>query len=141
MPGLTRRFPARPVMALGILFTGGGFAMLAAPATLPLLVASMLILTVGEMVAQPVAAGYVSDHAPSALQGRYQGAWAFTYGIAVVVGPAVGTAVHQVSPAMLWLGCGGVAAVAAALTMAGPAGRARSPEPGDVSRTGPGPVA
>jgi MFS family permease len=123
LSGWSRRFPARRVMALGILFTGLGFGLLAGPATLSLLVVSMLVLTVGEMVTQPVASGYVADRAPPGLQGRYQGSWAFTYGIAVVVGPALGTAMYQVSPRLLWLSCAGVTVVAAALTLGAPSER------------------
>jgi MFS family permease len=133
--GIGMRFPARRVIAIGVLLTGAGFAMLAATPTLGLLVASMLVLTVGEMVTQPVAAGYVSDQAPAGLQGRFQGAWAFTYGLGVVVGPALGTAVYQRSAGALWLGCAGLIMAAAALAPWWPAERSRPVVPAPV----PGP--
>src|SRR5262245_57665451 len=68
--GLTRRFPARRVMAVGYLLIGGGFALNAWSRSIPALVCAMIVFTLGEMISIPVAYGYISDLAPTHLRGR-----------------------------------------------------------------------
>ena len=130
---ITGRHPYRPVIALGSLLVGLGFALTAAANDLPELALTVLIWTLGEIISAPVAAAYVADLAPQHLRGRYQGAWGLTWGLAFVLAPALGAAVFAWSPDALWLGCGLLGAAAAALLlMPWPRGReqpsAASPE-------------
>jgi MFS family permease len=112
---ITQRHPYRPVLALGSLLVGLGFALNAVANDLPELALTVLIWTLGEIVYAPVASAYVADIAPEHLRGRYQGAWGLTWGLAFVFAPALGAAIFAWSPDGLWFVCGLLGAAAAAL--------------------------
>jgi MFS family permease len=103
---ITQRFPYRPVLTVGSLLVGLGFALNAVANDLPELAVTVLIWTLGEIVYAPVASAYVADIAPEHLRGRYQGAWGLTWGLAFVFAPAVGAAIFAWSADGLWLICG-----------------------------------
>jgi MFS family permease len=103
---ITQRFPYRPVLTVGSLLVGLGFALNAVANDLPELALTVLIWTLGEIVYAPVASAYVADIAPEHLRGRYQGAWGLTWGLAFVFAPAVGAAIFAWSADGLWLICG-----------------------------------
>jgi len=71
----SRRFPSRPVMAVGYLLMGAGLVLNAAFHRLPALVIGMAVFTLGEMIFAPVAIAYVASLAPPRMRGRYMGAW------------------------------------------------------------------
>jgi MFS family permease len=112
---ITQRYPYRPVLALGSVLVGLGFALNAVANNLPELALTVLVWTLGEIVYAPVASAYVADIAPEHLRGRYQGAWGLTWGLAFVLAPAAGAAIFAWSPDGLWLACGLLGAAAAAL--------------------------
>jgi MFS family permease len=118
----TRRFPPRSVIAAGSLLEGIGFGATALAVSAPALAATVVVWTFGEIVTAPVAAAYVADISPAHMRGRYAGAFSMTFGLALVIGPAAGTAVYAVSPDLLWAGCLAVSAVAAAAILS-PAAR------------------
>lgn len=115
---LTQRLPVRPVLAAGELLVGVGFALIVFADTVPLLAATVVVWTLGEIVFSPIASAYVADVAPAHLRGRYQGAWGTSFGIALVVAPIVGTALYTVSPDGLWVACGLAGLLSAALVLA-----------------------
>ena len=114
---LTRRFPARQVMAAGYLLSGIGFALNAFAHTLPALVVCMIIFTLGEMIAMPVSSAYIADLAPAHLRGRYMGVFGLTWATGLIVGPAMGMKLFAASPEALWLTCGALGALAAAIIL------------------------
>jgi predicted MFS family arabinose efflux permease len=116
---LSRRFPYEPVLVLGSLLVGFGFALNAVANDMPELALTVLIWTIGEIVYAPVASAYVADLAPEHLRGRYQGAWGLTWGFAFVLAPGLGAAIFEASGDALWLICGGLGVLAAALIVAG----------------------
>jgi MFS family permease len=135
-----RRFPAPHVIALGVLITGIGFALTApSHAVLPL-VATVVVWTFGEMAAAPTSSAYVAELAPMRLRGRYQGAYGMTFALSHVLAPALGTWLYAWSPDGIWLICGAVSAVSAALIVRLPGGPIRRPhvEPPDVGPEVPG---
>src|SRR5882672_2623174 len=113
----SRRFPSRLVMALGYLLMGAGLVLNAWFHTLPALVIGMIVFTFGEMTFAPVAGAYVASLAPLRMRGRYMGAWGFSNSLSLMLGPGLGMMVFARNPAALWIGCGGLA-VLAALTIA-----------------------
>jgi MFS family permease len=115
LTSLTRRFPSRAVMAAGYLLIGAGFSLNAFAHSLAALVASVVIFTFGEMLAMPVSSAYIADLAPAHLRGRYMGVYALTWSAALVIAPQWGLRLFGVSPAALWLTCGALAALAAAI--------------------------
>lgn len=114
---ITQRFPYRPVLTVGSLLVGLGFALNAVANDLPELALTVLIWTLGEIVYAPVASAYVADIAPEHLRGRYQGAWGLTWGLAFVFAPAVGAAIFAWSADGLWLICGLLGLAAALLLL------------------------
>ncbi|MGE5691649.1 MAG: MDR family MFS transporter, partial [Pseudomonadota bacterium] len=130
LTGVTRRFPPRPVIALGFLLVGVGFALMGLAETALAFAVTVAIWTLGEIVNAPVASAYVADLSPERLRGRYQGAWSFTWGLGLVLGPTVGTALYAWRPAALWLACLAFGALAAGLMVLGPGrGGGRAPPP------------
>jgi MFS family permease len=117
---VTQRRPPHRAMALGLLLMGLGFGLTAAAVAIPVLVAAAVVWTLGEITFMPVAGAYVADVAPVHLRGRYQGAWSFSFGIAFVLGPALGTALYSFSPVTLWLSCIAVGGLAALLALQAP---------------------
>jgi MFS family permease len=113
--GVTRRFRAGPTMAVGVVITGVGFALTGAAHSVALLITTVVVWTLGEMIAAPVMNTYVAAVAPRHLRGRYQGAYVLTSSVALALAPAIGTRVFALSPAALWLGCGVVGVIAALL--------------------------
>jgi MFS family permease len=103
---ITQRYPYRPVLVLGSLLVGLGFALNAFANDLPELGFTVLVWTLGEIIYAPVAAAYVADLAPEHLRGRYQGAWGLTWGLAFVLAPGLGAAIFAWSSDGLWLTCG-----------------------------------
>jgi len=133
---VTRRFPARPVIALGFLLVGIGFALTGVADSAVALAATVAIWTLGEIVNAPVASAYVADLSPERLRGRYQGAWSFTWGLGLVIGPSLGTALYAWRPEALWLGCLALGVLAAGLMLLGPARRVQ-PSPAHAAEAGP----
>jgi MFS family permease len=114
---ITQRFPYRPVLALGSVLVGLGFALNAVANNMPELAFAVLVWTLGEIIYAPVASAYVADIAPEHLRGRYQGAWGLTWGLAFVLAPALGAAIFAWSPDALWLTCGLLGVLAALLLL------------------------
>jgi MFS family permease len=114
---ITQRFPYRPVLALGSVLVGLGFALNAVANDMPELAFAVLVWTLGEIIYAPVASAYVADIAPEHLRGRYQGAWGLTWGLAFVFAPALGAAIFAWSPDGLWLTCGLLGLLAALLLL------------------------
>jgi MFS family permease len=114
---VTRRFPARRVIALGYLLLGTGFALNAFTHTIPGLVLAMAVVTLGEMVMVPVSAAYVADLAPAHMRGRYMGVYGLVWAAALIVGPALGMKMFALGPAVLWLSCGALGLLAATIIL------------------------
>jgi len=113
LTSFTRRFPARKIMALGYALIGAGFALNYFAHSVPALVGCMIIFTIGEMFALPMASAYVADLAPAHMRGRYMGVNGMTWALALILGPALGMKLLAYSAGALWLACGGLGLVAA----------------------------
>jgi len=117
---ITKRYPARRMMALGYLLIGIGFASNLTLRTLPLLLLTTTIFTVGEMVAMPVSGAYVADLAPAARRGLYMGTYGMVWAIAFVFGPSLGMLVFEANSVLLWTACGLMGLMAAGLVLSDP---------------------
>ena len=117
---ITQRFPARRVMALGYLLLGLALALNIWATTIPAFTWMIIVLTLGEMIAMPVAVAYIADLAPANARGRYMGTYAFTWAFALMFGPAGGMALFARNPALLWAACGISGVLAAAVILRHP---------------------
>ncbi|GAA5482707.1 MDR family MFS transporter [Haloferula sargassicola] len=114
LTSLTRRFAPPRVMAAGYLLVGLGIGLSAFGGALPLLVAVMVLFTLGEMVALPVSHSFVANLAPDDMRGRFMGVLGVAWSSATMIGPAAGLALFERSPESLWIACFGFGALAAA---------------------------
>jgi MFS family permease len=112
---VTRRFPIRRVIALGFLLIGAGFASNAIERTVPLLFLTIVIVTMGEMMAMPLTGAFVADLAPAHQRGLYMGTYGLVWSVAFVCGPSLGLLLFSVSPVALWMACGALGLLAAAI--------------------------
>ena len=117
LTAFTRRFPARKVMAVGYVLIGVGFGLNYFAHTIPALVACMIIFTLGEMLALPMASAYVADLAPTHMRGRYMGVNGMTWALALILGPLLGMKLLAFSATALWLTCGVLGLLAAAIIL------------------------
>ncbi len=117
LTNVTRRFDPQKAMAFGYVLIGGGLCVLAFGVSLSMLILAIVVLTLGEMIAMPIASSYVANLAPDDMRGRYMGVLGFSWNTAVGVGPMVGLWIFGKSPEMLWLLCGVAGIVAAALIL------------------------
>lgn len=112
---ITKRYPARRVMALGYMLIGIGFASNLTLRTVPLMILTTVIFTVGEMVAMPISGAYVADLAPVDQRGLYMGTYGMVWALAFVFGPSLGMMLFSVDSTLLWTACGFMGLIAAAL--------------------------
>jgi len=112
----TRGLPPRSTIAAGYLLIGTGFALIGWAATIPALILVVLVFTLGEMIAMPLASAYVVGGVPPEMRGRYMGAYGLVWALGLTLGPATGVRIHTSSPLWLWIGCG-LLSVVAAVTM------------------------
>jgi MFS family permease len=81
--------------------------------TYPLFIVAMAILTVGEMVAIPIANAVVASFAAEEMRGRYSFVYGNSWGISFAVGPVLaGMILDNYDPNLLWVACGLVGALA-----------------------------
>ena len=114
---VTRRFPARNVMALGFVLMGLGFACCAFARTVPALAGCMALFTLGEMVAIPVAAAYLANLSPPHMRGRYAGANGLTWAVVLIFARGMGMRMLAHNPMRLWVTCGVLGLLAAAIIL------------------------
>jgi MFS family permease len=112
---ITRKFPARRVMAVGYVLIALGYALNAFAHTISALVVCMLIFTLGEMITMPTNMAYLASLAPPEMRGRYMGVSGLTWSSALIFGPALGMKLLAVNPAAYWIICGALGLFAAAI--------------------------
>ncbi|HEU0130091.1 MAG TPA: MFS transporter [Mycobacteriales bacterium] len=113
--GRTRRYRPPRVMAIGAVTLGGGYALMGTVGrSLPLLLATVLVWTLGEMLGSPTSQAYLAAIAPQDLRGRYAGGLGLAWSLAFTVGPLLGGTALAVGHGTLWVGSG-VLAVASGL--------------------------
>ncbi|MGH7971806.1 MAG: MFS transporter, partial [Limisphaerales bacterium] len=117
---ITKRYPARRVIALGFLLIGAGCATNVLVRTLPLLLFTTSLFTLGEMVSMPVLGAYVADLAPVHQRGLYMGTYGMIWAMAFVFGPSLGMVVFSWNHIALWTGCGILGLLASAIISANP---------------------
>lgn len=105
------RLPALRVAAAGVLLIGAGLALLPLGRTGLFAAVTVVVWTLGEMLALPLTNAAVAHRADPASRGRYMGAYTASFSAAFVVAPAAGAAVYQyLGATALWVGVGGVGA-------------------------------
>jgi MFS family permease len=106
----TRRLEKHPpmlVMALGTLLFAVGFTMYGLFSSYIWFMLAMVIITIGEMVAIPVANAEVINFAPEDMRGRYGAVYGISWMLPFAVGPYLaGLLMDNFDPKLLWFACG-----------------------------------
>ncbi|MFH1728590.1 MAG: MFS transporter [Pseudomonadota bacterium] len=70
-------------------------------------ISTVLIWTLGEMLAFPTLTALTASIASDNAKGKYMGLYAFTFSLAFMLGPFIGTLIYsKLSPNILWYSCG-----------------------------------
>lgn len=100
------------LVGIGGLVFGVGMALLPFGTGFAFAAFSVVIWTVGEMLAFPFSAGAVANRSDESNRGEYMGLYTLSFEGAWVFSPIVGTWVYQTWGAKtLWLGCGAVGVI------------------------------
>jgi MFS family permease len=91
----TGHWPFARSLSTGALLATVGFSALAFARTLPAVVGTVLVWTVGEMILFPSAAAYFSEISPPSRRGEYLGYYTMAFGVAFTTGPWLGTLVLE----------------------------------------------
>jgi len=95
------------LIAIGALLLSMGFAILPLGTTFRFAILTVVIWTIGEIMVFPLLTGFISNRVPEKSCGKYLGMYNFSFALAFVVGPVLGTTIYDfVSPMMLWFSCG-----------------------------------
>lgn len=111
----TRRFSPSRVMAVGYAVLGAGLGFNILGPTLPILITSMVILTLGEMISFPINNSYMAALAPDAMRGRYQGVAAITGSSATLFAPFLSMPLYHFNATLHWSAIFGLSLIAAYL--------------------------
>ncbi|WP_053763632.1 MFS transporter [Streptomyces sp. AS58] len=115
--GAVSRCRPQHVLAVGNLLIGVGLALTGFMSSMVLLLVTVLIWTLGEMMASSVAHAYLGSLAPPRMVGRYQGLYGAAYTAGTGAGPLIGGAVYAVGPWALWTLIGTAGLLAARLCL------------------------
>jgi MFS family permease len=119
LTAVTRRLSLRWMLALGCLLSGSGIALTGLAYTIPVLTATVVVWTLGEMIGSPLGSAYLSGLAPEHLRGRYMGLRAATWSLGMLLGPFMGMQLFDRSPVLLWWVCGALGALSALVVVLG----------------------
>lgn len=112
-----QRFRPQPVIAVGFFLSGVGFALTGFADSVTALALTVVVWTFGEMICSPAAGTYITELAPERYRGRYMGLWTLTWSVGMILGPSLGTLLFQKNPTALWVLCGVLGVLSAALAL------------------------
>jgi MFS family permease len=102
---ISRRFRPLPVVAVGMLTFALGVGSVALMKSFRGFWASMVLMTLGELILVPTVSKYIADLAPVDMRGRYMSFYWFAWGIARATAPLIGGFLNDaVSPRSIWIG-------------------------------------
>jgi MFS family permease len=101
----TRRHRPLPVLGFGALFYACGVGSVALGQGFWAFWASMVVLTIGELIMTPTATTLAADLAPAEMRGRYMSIYGLTWGVAAGIGPVLGGLLNdRLGPQYPWVG-------------------------------------
>ena len=116
---LRKRAPL-PVIGVGLVLLGAGFATLIAGGHVLTAIVMMALLTLGDILYKSPSTAYVADNAPDHLQGRFQSLYAGVSVSGFVLAAPLGGALYGAAPGALWPLCALLAAGAGIAVLAAP---------------------
>ncbi|MCA2002222.1 MAG: MFS transporter [Chloroflexi bacterium] len=112
---IVKRYPPFLMMAAATFFYMIGFTMYGFVATIPLFVAAIIIITIGEMVGMPTSNSLAAAFAPEDKRARYMALFGLTWTVPSMIGPwAAGLIMDNYNPNYVWYIGGALCVVAIA---------------------------
>ncbi|PCI39908.1 MAG: hypothetical protein COB53_02315 [Elusimicrobia bacterium] len=91
-------------IGFGSLLICGGFGLMPWGNSQAWGIFTVLVWTLGEMIAMPLSMAVVADRASESHRGAYMATIAMTFSLAYILAPLIGTAVYEYNPNALWHG-------------------------------------
>ena len=111
---VSKRYRPTGVLALGALLYAMGVGSVAWGRSFPSFLASMVVLTLGELLLVPTATALTAALAPAEMRGRYMGVYNLTWGVGYGLGPVIGGVLSdRIAPVATWYGGLGIGLTAA----------------------------
>ncbi len=117
---ITRRFSALPVMAVGAMIYAVATGSVGIGQGFWAFEASMVVMTIGELIIMPTASTYIANLAPADMRGRYMSFFSLSWGAASGLAPLIGGNLgDRLGPQATWFAAGlvGLAAVSGFLVL------------------------
>ncbi len=117
LASLTRGLPVRAAMAMGYIGMGASYLVFLASPSLMAFTLSMVIFTVGEMMAFSRQQAYAASLSPEDMRGRYSGFLGFAWSLGNISSSLIGLKLYETRPDAVWIltACLGVCAAAVLL--------------------------
>jgi predicted MFS family arabinose efflux permease len=115
-----------PLIGLGAVLVCGGLALMPFGTSLAFAALTIVVWTVGEMIALPLLNAVVGKRAAPGSSGRYMGLYTMAYSVAFMLSPVVGALIYErFGPERLWYCIGALAVplLFGALALHGPLSR------------------
>jgi predicted MFS family arabinose efflux permease len=107
-----RRYPLTRMINLSFVLLGIGLGMMPLGRGFAYGALTVAVWTFGEMLSMPLVTALISERADDSNRGRYMGLNSFSFSLAFIVGPAVGTAIYDgLGPDAVWYICAATCAV------------------------------
>lgn len=102
-----KKQPLKRIIALGGLLLGVGFALMPLGRGFLFGAFTVVVWTVGEMLALPAITTLIANHSDDTVRGKYMGMFGLAFALSLMVGPALGAKIYaSLGPDILWYGCG-----------------------------------
>ncbi|MBK9007407.1 MAG: MFS transporter [Anaerolineae bacterium] len=109
-----RKFTPFLTMTAGVLFFMAGFTMIGLIRSVPLFLAAVIIITIGEMIVFPTNRVIATGFAPEDMRGRYMAIYDLGWTLPATIGPAAaGLILDHYNPHLLWYLGGALCALSA----------------------------
>lgn len=102
---LIQRWPLVRTIGWGYFLACVGFGILPFGSTGGYAVLAMLLVTVGEMLAFSLSTSFAASRSATGDESRYMGWYVVVTSMAIVLGPAIGSAIYAVDRTALWITC------------------------------------
>lgn len=99
---MVRNLSILKLVAWGSLFSCLGFGLLPFGTGFVFVALTVVIWTIGEMLAMPFAAVYVAGRSNNSNRGRYMGPYVTCYSTALIIAPIAGMWIYQNNPNLVW---------------------------------------
>lgn len=110
---ITVQYRTFHVLAFGAFIYGVGLLSVTWGSHLLMFIASVIVVTMGELVFKPTAIAFTASHAPAHMRARYMGIYDLSYPVSAGIGPVIGGILHDsIAPVAIWYGAGVMAFVA-----------------------------